>query len=177
MKIWNLVSNALVGWRMILRGEAGWRAHFSLNAAGLLSALVIFFFAAFLAIAMASIVSAMPDFYGVLDLLLVHGIWVLSFWATIKATQMAIKDETRTLDLLVPGIYLLVGYLVIGSLLNLVFAPLVQLLTILLGWPIYRLARAATGWNLGIAAAFAAATVLLLVVVPQALYMLSSVPV
>lgn len=177
MKIWNLITNAYAGWMMVLRGQTGWRERFSLNAAGLLSALVIFFFAAFLAIAMASIVSAMPDFYGVLDLLLVHGIWVLSFWAVIKATKLAIKDEVRTLDLLVPGIYLLVGYLVVGSLLNLVFPPLVQLLTLLLAWPVYRLARAATGWNLGIAAAFAAATVLLLVVVPQALYMLSSVPV
>ncbi|WEK03542.1 MAG: hypothetical protein P0Y65_15260 [Candidatus Devosia phytovorans] len=177
MRIWRLASEAYAGWLMILRGEAGWRERFSLNAAGLLSGLVIFFFAAFLAIALGSIVLAMPDVFGVLDLLLVHAIWVLAFWATIKATKMALKDEVATLDLLVPGIYLLVGYLVVGSVLNLILAPLVQLLTLLLAWPIYRLGRMATEWNKGITAAFAAATVLLLVAVPQALYMLSSVPV
>lgn len=175
MTIWNAVSRALAGWMMILRSELDWRAQFSLTVPGLVTALVLFFFCAFVAIAMASISSAMPDVYGVLDLLLVHGIWITALYVAIRLTAMMLKVEVRTLDLLIPGIYLLIGYLLVGTLVNLIFAPIVQLVTLALIYPLYRLARAATTWNTGVSVAFAAATVLLLVAVPQALYMLSNV--
>ena len=174
MKIWSAVSRAAAGWMMILRGEAGWRAQFSLTVPGLVTALVLFFFCAFVAIAMASISSAMPDFYGVLDLLLVHGIWITALFVAIRLTAMMLRAEVRTLDLLIPGIYLLIGYLLVGTLINLVFAPIVQMVTLALVYPLYRLAQMATTWNRGVSASFAAATVLLLVAVPQALYMLSN---
>lgn len=174
MKLWNAISNAVAGWVIILRGQTGWRERFSLNAPGLVTAMVIFLLCAFLAIALASISSAMPDIFGVMDLLLVHGIWIAALFVTIRVSAMAVKAEVRTLDLLVPGIYLLVGYLLAGSLLNMIFPPFVQILTIALAYPLYRLARAATAWKVGVSVAFAAATVLLLVAVPQALYMLSN---
>ena len=88
MTIWNAVSRALAGWMMILRSELDWRAQFSLTVPGLVTALVLFFFCAFVAIAMASISSAMPDVYGVLDLLLVHGIWITALFVAIRLTAM-----------------------------------------------------------------------------------------
>lgn len=174
MKLWPAVRNAVRGWIMILRGDAGWRGAFSLTMPGLVTALIIFFFCAFLAIVLASISSAMPDIFGIMDLLLVHGIWITALFVTIRVTIMTLKSPLKTRELLVPGVYLLVAYLLVGSLLNLVFSPLVQIATIALLYPLYRLGRVAGGWNVGISASFAAATVLLLVGVPQALYMLSN---
>lgn len=175
MKLWGAVRNAIAGWVMILRGEQDWRGRFSLTMPGLVTALVIFFFCAFLAIALASITITMPDIFGVMDLLLVHAIWITALFITIRLTKSMLKDTVPTRDLMVPGVYLLAGYLLVGALLNMLFAPLVQLLTLILLYPLYRLARAATRWNPGVSVAFAAATVLLLVAVPQALYMLSNV--
>lgn len=174
MKIWGALTDAVAGWLMILRGEPGWRARFSSSLPGLVTALVIFFFSAFLAIAAASTAIGMPGASGVLDALLVHGIWITALFVSIRVTAMGVKSEVATLDLLVPGIYLLVGYLLAGSLLNLILPAIVLVLTLALAYPLFRLARAATGWSRGISAAFGAATVLLLVLVPQALYMLTN---
>lgn len=174
MKLWGAISAAIAGWMMILRGDAQWRDQFSLNAPGLVTALVIFFCCAFIAIAVASLASTMPDIFGVMDLLLVHGIWILSLLAAIQITARTVSGPSETLALLVPGIYLLVGYLLAGTVLNLFLPPLLALFTLALLYPLYRLARAASTWNRGVSGAFAAATVLLLVAVPQALYMLSN---
>lgn len=175
MKLWAALRQAITGWMMILRGQPGWRTPFAISMPGLVTALVIFFCCAFIAIALASLATSMPDIFGVLDLLLVHGIWITALFVAARVTAMAVRSEVETLALLVPGIYLLVGYLLVGSVLNLIAPPIMPLLTLALLYPLYRLARAATDWNHGISGAFAAATVLLLVAVPQALYMLSTV--
>lgn len=175
MKLWAALRQAFAGWMMILRGAPEWRTLFTISLPGLVTALVIFFCCAFIAIVLASMATSMPDIFGVLDLLLVHGIWITALFVSVRLTSMAVRSEVETLAMMVPGIYLLVGYLLVGSILNLIVPPMVPLLTLALLYPLYRLARAATDWNHGISGAFAAATVLLLVAVPQALYMLSTV--
>lgn len=174
MKLWAALSNATAGWMMILRGEADWRERFALTAPGLATALIIFAFVAFLAIALASTAVGMPDLFGVIDALLVHGIWVTALFVTIRVTALIVKTAPPTLDLLLPGIYLLIGYLLAGSVINLIFPPAVMAMTIALAFPLYRLARMGSPWTVGVSVSFAAATILLLEAVPRTLYMLST---
>jgi hypothetical protein len=173
MKIWGALSNAAFGWMMILRGEAGWQTRFALTLPGLVTSLVIFLFCAFLAVAMASTYQGMPNFFGVLDALAAQALWILVVFASLRVTAMLIKREIDTLAMLVPAVYLLVGYLLVGSVINLVMPPAVLVLTLALVYPFHRLGRAG-GWPAPNALGFAVLTTVLLVAVPLALYMLTS---
>ena len=174
MKLWGALANAFAGWLLILRSDAAWRAQFNLGWPGLVTSLVIFLFTAFLAIAAASTYQGMPGAFGILDALLAQSLWIAAVLMAVKLTAFALKSDIRTLDLLVPAIYLLVFFLAIGSLANLVAPPLVLLLTLLLLWPFYQLGRIVAQWPVPNAVIFAVMTLLLLVGLPQALYMLSN---
>ena len=65
MKLWLTLRNAALGWQQILAGDAGWRERFGLTMPGLVIALVIFAFAAFLAVALASMNVGMPNIFGI----------------------------------------------------------------------------------------------------------------
>ncbi|MNL42149.1 hypothetical protein D3C87_1645880 [compost metagenome] len=88
------------------------------------------------------------------------------------ATRFAIRDQKPVLPVLVPGIYALIYYLILGALLNLTVGMLLPLLWLGLLYMFYRLGRAASGWTIGVSAAFAVLTVLLLVGTPIALYIM-----
>ena len=66
MKIWSVLSDATRGWQMIISGQPGWRDRFTLSGAGLATALCVFAFFAFLAVALASMSIGMPATFGVL---------------------------------------------------------------------------------------------------------------
>ncbi|UXN73916.1 hypothetical protein N8D56_00545 [Devosia sp. A8/3-2] len=51
MKLWAALANAFAGWVKIARGDADWRIHFAFTAPGLVTAILIYFFFAFLAVA------------------------------------------------------------------------------------------------------------------------------
>lgn len=176
MKLWAALRNAVAGWVLILRGQDGWRDRFSLTAPGLVSALFIFAFVAFLAVAFASTSIGMPNAYGVAAAMFVLALPVIAFLVALLGTRMLLKSDEAMLPLLVPGSYALTAFLLTEGLLALIGGggPVVMLSWLALGYMLFRLARSATAWNIGVAAAFAVLTVLLLVLMRSALYMLSS---
>lgn len=174
MKLWAAIGQAWAGWMMILRGEPGWREAFSLTLPGLVTSLVIFLFAAFLAVALASTYQGMPGISGVIDALLAQALWIVAVLISVVLNARILKSDIRLMDMMIPAIYLLVGYLLVGSLLNLLMPMAVLVLTASLTYPFYRLGQVAAGWPAANAAVFAVLTLVLLVGIPLALYMLSN---
>lgn len=174
MKIWAAISSAFIGWQMILKGEADWRDRFSISAPGLVSTLLIYASLAFIAVALASASIGMPSVMGVLAAMFVLALPVVSLVLTILITRNVLKSREPMLDLLVPGMYALAVFLLAEGLLAMLGGPVVMLAWLGLGYLLYRLVRSATTWPFGVAAAFALFTVVLLVAMRLALYMLSS---
>lgn len=176
MKLWSAIAEAAAGWMMIARGQEGWRERFRLTVPGLVAGLAIFAFVAFLAVAFASMSIGMPNAGGVVAAMFVLGLPVTSLVVTLIGTRMLLASTQPMLDVLVPGTYLLTAFLVVEGLLAMIGGPVVMLSWLVLGYLLYRLARMATDWVRGSVIAFAVLTVLLLVAMRLALYMLTNPP-
>lgn len=174
MKIWAALRNAVAGWVMLLRGEDGWRERFAFTPAGLVTALIIFIFTTFLAVAITSISIGMPSLIGVVAAMFVLALPLTSLVVVLLGTRMTLKSDEPVLDVMVPASYALTAFLVAEGLLALVGGPVVMLAWLGLGYMLYRLTRVATTWNVAISAGFAVLTVVLLVAMRLALYMLST---
>lgn len=174
MKLWGALSAAASGWMMILRGDEDWRDHFALTLPGLVTSMVIFLFCAFLAIAMASTYQGMPGFFGILDALVAQALWIVAVLLSVLINTRILRSEISKFDMMVPAIYLLVFFLLVGSLFNLVMPLAVLALTVALGYPFYRMGRVIAGWPAANALVFAVLTLVLLVGLPLALYMLTN---
>lgn len=174
MKIWGAISGAVAGWMMILRDEPGWRERFSLTTAGLTTALVVFAVMAFLAVAVASMSFGMPSLVGVVAAMFVLALPVTALVVTLLSTRLVLKSQEPVNPVLVPGIYAVTAFLLAEGLLAMIGGPVVMLAWLGQGYLLYKLARTATTWSIGIAACFAVLTVVLLVAMRIALYMLSN---
>lgn len=174
MKIWTTISHAVAGWRLILAGDTDWRSRFSLTSAGLATALAIFAFVTFLTVVLASMEYGMPHIVGILAAMLVLALPLAAFALALFATRAMLRTEEPSLPMLVPGTYAVIAFLITEALLAMIGGPIIMLSWIFLGYLLYRLARLAGPWNLGIAAGFAVLVVLLLVVMRLALYMLTN---
>ncbi|HEY8576074.1 MAG TPA: hypothetical protein VIL88_07025 [Devosia sp.] len=174
MKLWSAVSNAAFGWAMILRGEPGWRDRFTLTPAGVATALIVFALVAFVAVAIAAMGIGMPSLPGVLAAILVLAVPILALWLALVFTRKLLKQGTPFLPILVPGVYALTAFLLVEGFLAMIGGPIVMLAWAGMGYLVYCLARRATEWNTGIAAAFSVLSVVLLVALRMALYMLST---
>ena len=176
MKIWAAISNAATGWVMLLRGQAGWRDYFKRTAAGLATALVLFIFITFLAVVMVAIGTDIPGLFAIIAGMVALSLPLIAMAMVLAGTRMAMAVAPPTYDMLVPGTYALMAFIVVeGVLASLIGGPVVLLSWLVLGYLLYRLARAAADWPVAIATGFAVLTVLLLVAMRQALYMLSSI--
>jgi hypothetical protein len=175
MKIWAALSSAIRGWIAIVRGDADWRGHFTLSGAGLVTALLIFFFVAFLAIAISSTAVGMPGSLGIVMALLVQGLLVVALLLSALLVGRVRRMPQPLLDIMVPGTYALVAYLLLGALSDLFGDFALFALWLGLGFLLYRLAVVATAWGRGVSAAFAVLTIALLVGLPATLYMLASI--
>lgn len=174
MKLWNILSHAVRGWNAILRGHAGWREHFTLSTPGLVTAILIYALADFLAVAFASLSIGLPSLPGVIAAMIVLALPIVAFVVTLLGSRAMLKSNQPVLPLLVPGVYALTAFLLIEGLLALYGGPIVMLAWAGLAYLLFRLLRAATDWNSGIASSCAVFTVVLLVALRLALYMLSS---
>lgn len=172
MNIFKALRQAVYGWIMILRGEAGWEERFRLTGPGLTTALVLFYLFAFLAVVLSSLSMDVPTPLGLVVILLYQSLWLAALLIGIFGTRFAIRDRRPALPLLVPGVYALIFYLILGALVSLVIGFLLPLLWIGLIYLLFRLGRMAGGWTIGVSAAFAVLTVLLLVGTPIALYIM-----
>ncbi|MGV8855442.1 MAG: hypothetical protein ACOH2L_12430 [Devosia sp.] len=174
MKLWSTLNRAIVGWQMIVRGLPGWRSQFTISAAGLATALIIFAFMAFLEIAIASMSVGMPGGFGVLASLIVLSLPVVALVATLMSTRNFLKSQAPVLPALVPGIYAMTAFLAFEGLLAMIGGPVVMLAWLVAGYLLFRLARLALDWTVGVSAGFAVLTVLLLVAMRLALYMVTN---
>ncbi|KKB08572.1 hypothetical protein [Devosia chinhatensis] len=174
MKIGGLLLAALAGWQMILRGDPNWSSHFRLSAAGLASAVVLFYVFAVLAVVLASLQVGVPSLEGFFDIMLIQSLWLGALLIGLYGTRFAVRDKSPVFPVLVPGIHALTAYLVLGSLVSLILGMLLPLLWLALVFMLYRLGRVAAGWTHGVSAAFAFLTVVLLVGLPMTLYMLAT---
>jgi len=174
MKLWSTLNRAIVGWQMIVRGLPGWRSQFTISAAGLATALIIFAFMAFLEIALASMSVGMPGGFGVLASLVVLALPVIALVTTLLSTRNFLKTDVPVLPALVPGVYAMTAFLAFEGLLAMVGGPVVMLAWLAAGYLLFRLARMALDWTVGVAVGFAVLTVVLLVAVRLALYMLTN---
>ena len=176
MKIWAAISNAATGWVMLLRGQAGWRDYFRRTAAGLATALVLFIFITFLAVIMVAIGTDIPGLFAIVAGMVALSLPLIAMALVLAGTRSAMRVTAPTYDMLVPATYLLMAFIAVeGVLASLIGGPVVLLSWLVLGYLLYRLARAAADWPVAIATGFAVLTVLLLVAMRQALYMLSSI--
>ena len=175
MKLWRALSSALRGWYGIVMGRQDWRDHFSLTWSGLATALVIYFFTAFLVMAYGAIQTGMPGAVGVMVNLSVQGLFLLGLTISVVLTRMVLKSEARIRDFLVPGFYALSFFLLVGSLMASVDASIgTPFALVALAILLFRLARMAGDWTIGVSLAFAVFTPALLVGMPITLYMLTN---
>lgn len=175
MKIWLALSNAVQGWVSLLRCDEGWRERFNLTSAGLGTALAIFAFIAFLAVAFTSLSIGMPHVIGVLAAMIVLALPIVALLIALYGTRALARLKGPVLPILVPATYAAAAFLLVEGLLATVGGPIVMLSWIAFGYLLFRLAHVAARWNLGIAGGFAVLTVLMLVVIRVALYMLSNI--
>jgi hypothetical protein len=174
MKIWTALRNATIGWVMLLRGEDGWRERFTFTVAGLVTALIIFVFTTFLAVALTSASIGMPSIVGVIAAMFVLALPLTSLVVVLIGTRMVLGSTGPALDMMVPGTYALTAFLLAEGFLAMVGGPVVMLAWLGLAYMLYHLARAAAAWTVTISAGFAVLTVVLLVAMRLALYMLST---
>ena len=172
MNILKALQQAFYGWIMIVRGEAGWQERFRLSGPGLATALVLFYLFAFLAVVLGSLNFGVPTFEALLVFMLFQSLWLASLLIGLQVTRAAVRDREPLLPLLVPGVYALTFYLILGALVSLAIGFLLPLLWLGLIFMLFRLGRTAGHWSIGVSAAFAVLTVLLLVGTPIALYMM-----
>lgn len=176
MKIWAALRNAAIGWALLLRGDEGWRDYFKRTAAGLATALAIFVFVIFLAVITVAIGTDIPGLFAILAGMFALALPLVAMVLVLVGTRMTLRSGGPFYDMLVPGTYAMTAFIVLeGVLATLIGGPIVVLSWLGLGYLLYRLARAASGWPMAISIGFAVLTVLLLVAMRQALYMLSSI--
>lgn len=174
MKIWQNLQQAFAGWLMILRGEDGWRDQFRLTVPGLVTALVLFYVFSFLAVVLASLQAGVPTLGGFLDIMVIRSLLLVALLIGVFVTRNFLKSSGSALPMLIPGIYALIAYLVLGSLVSLLLDLLLPLLWLGLAYMLYRLGRVAGHWTIGVSTAFALLTLVLLVGLPMTLYMLAT---
>lgn len=173
MKSFSLLRDALLGWRAILAKDPRWREQFQLTMPGLGAALALYFGVVFIFLVVASLGVGVPTVMGFVATMVGQALPVVALLLAAGITRRVVPTQAPLLDLVVPGVYALTAYLVLGWALSVLGGPVLLLLWAGIVVLFYRLARLATGWSRGIAAAFAVLTVLMLVALSLALYMLS----
>jgi len=177
MKLWSVLTNAFAGWLLIVRGGTGWRERFALTVPGLATAIAIFAFTIFIVVAITSASIGMPSLFGVVAAMFALALPLISLVIVLLATRMALQSREPMLPVLVPATYILVAFVLVEGFLAILGGPAVMVAWLGLGSLLFQLIRAATSWNIMISAGVAVLTVVLLVAMRLALYMLSSLPV
>lgn len=172
MKIWGLLRNATLGWIDIVAGRAKWRQRFQFSPAGLIAALVLYGLVALIATMFDIGDSGAPT--AIAATVLVEMLSALAIAIAALLVQRAAGGPGSVLELIVPGIFALVPYVLLRSYLVALGSPAVTLILVGLGFLLYRLGRMAGPWRMPAALAFAVLVVVLLVGMPLTLYIVGS---
>jgi len=173
MRMLRALRGAVLGWRAILAGREEWRTQFSLTGPGLATALVLYFLLAFLIFLAGAGAAALHPVNVVMGLF-VFGLYVAALAISAFATRAILRWQGAVLDLLVPGTYAMMLFLLLGALLAPLGPSSLALALAAIAFLVFRLGQVAGGWSVGISAAFAVLTVVLLVALPMTLYMLAN---
>ena len=173
MTLVRTVHRAISGWMAILRGDSDWRSHFTLSRGGLYLALAVYLGAMLILLAVRTGGAILSDPLLMGTSLVLNALPVAALGISVLLTGLVLRWPAPAAELMVPGTYALAMIMVLNVLLLLFPAYLANTGTAILGVLIFRLGR--TAWLLPSvsALAFAVLTVVLLVGLPVALYMLT----
>ena len=171
------LADAVRGWGHILRGRADAAGFFKTGAAGVTVGAGYFVLALLLSVAAQSAAIGMPGpgQGQVLFGLVVQAVTVAVLTLAIARSLRFFRLNVPFTTLLVPVLYALAFSFVIGIPLTLMGPNVALIVVFALGYLIFRAAMVLAGMRFGVALAFALLCVIVLVVVPNGLYMLASV--
>jgi hypothetical protein len=175
MNIVASIQSAITGWFDIFAGRAAWYERFLFNVAGLAQAIVIFGFVALACIFAhaAGMGAAIPSPSVLIVQLIGLAMPLLALVLTVYISRAILRFDTPPLELIVPGIYLLAVYLIVGTLLDFggpIFAVLVYLLV---AYALFQQAKVCAKLSVANSIAYAFLALVLLVALPSSLYMLA----
>lgn len=168
------LAGSLRGWGELLAGKPGAGRYFRATPGGIAMASGYFVLALLLSVAAQSIGAGMPGLAQVIFGLLAQAATVAILGIAMAQTLRFLNLGVPLATLLVPALYALAYSFALSIPLLLVGPGAGLIALVLLGFMLYRLGRGLAGMRRGVAAAFAVLCVLVLVAVPNALYMLVS---
>lgn len=166
------IQEAMLGWRDIAQRRPGWQARFRPTPEGLRAAVVFYALAVVLNVAMQMLLARQFTVPQVIVNLLLNFAPLAGLLIGVWGSLVALRRLPALLDVLVPATWALGFLLIVGLPLTLLPLPTGPLLLLALAYLYYLLVRTACGFSAGLAIAFAAVCLVLLVAVPSSLYML-----
>jgi hypothetical protein len=158
------------GWAEILAAKPAAGAYFRTDAIGLATALGWFLVALLLSVAGQSAANGMPSLAQFSFGLLAQAVTLALLGITMAQTLRFLKLATPLNVLLVPAVYALAAMFIVAIPLSLIGPNAALLAVLAVAYFIFCSGRALAGMSLGIAIAFAVLCLIVLVVVPNALY-------
>jgi hypothetical protein len=167
-------TESVQGWSEIIAGRPEGGSHFRTGAGGVAMAGLAFVIAVLLSVAAQSAVAGMPGLGQVVFGLIAEAVTVALLGFVIARTLRWLNIDANANQLFVPTIYALAYAFVLAIPLALIgsFAGLIAVIGVAL--LIFRAAQVVAGMRAGLAAGLALLCFMVLVVVPNALYMLLS---
>lgn len=169
------IRNAAIGWLDLLGARKDAASRFNATRTGLWVMLGTYLALVVITriIQAVALFGAMPGIEDLIVTLVINSLPLLAIYVVIYLTVMLLRPQVTLLELFVPAGYALSLILAIGLPLSLIgggiFSAAMQGI---FGYMLYRLARDIGKFSIGISAAFAILTVVLLVAIPIGLYML-----
>jgi hypothetical protein len=174
MNLVGAVQSAISGWFDIFARRQEWQRHFDLSLVGLINALIVYGFVALACIFAGRAASGLPSPITLIVRLLILFLPLISLTAAVYLTRAILRFTAPPIALIVPAVYALAAYLIVGTVLNMVGPGFAPLLLVLVGVMLYCEARIAANLSLTNGVAFALLTLVLLVALPASLYMLAA---
>ena len=166
------LTNSFRGWREIIAGKPAALDNFRIGSSGLAVAAATLAIAILLSVATQSAATGLPSLSQLIFGLLAQAITVALLGLVMRQMLRQLRVALGLNTLLIPTLYALAYVFVLAIPLTLI-GPNAALIAMLgLGILIYRLVRVAADVKPALSVAFATLCVIVLVVVPNALYML-----
>ena len=166
------LTASFTGWGAVISGRADAGRHFRFTRAGLLVAAGWFLIAILLSIAVQSVLAAVAPTPQVLFGVVAELVTLTLLGVALRQVLIWLKSDISALTLLVPATYALAYLFVVSILLALLSNGLGVIALLAVAAMIGRAAQVLGGLKPGPAAGVAGVCVLVLVIVPNALYML-----
>jgi hypothetical protein len=158
------------GWGDIFAGRPDAASRFNTTAGGIAVAIGWFVLIVLLSAALQSLTSSVPSFTQLAFALVVQGVTLGMIWLAVTQTFKYLKIDVRPGDVLVPIIYGMAFMFLVAIPLTLLGSLAPMLAVLGLAVAIFFAGKTLAGMTNGTAAALAALCLIVLVVVPNALY-------